>query len=273
MIRLVTDSGAQLTPQLRERFEVEVAPMGIVVDGRDHREGVDLTTTEFYARMADGASVGTSAPSPGDLLAAYQRAADAGATAIVSIHTGSSISATVGSATVAAGMAPVGVHVVDTGVASFLVSLCVWAAGEALAAGSDVAGVVTAASAAAQSTGSVFVVGVADRAVDGGRFAAVDTPISATSVLELGPSGMRELCKVASVDAAIEAMAEHVAGLGAHALGRIAVGDAQRRELGDELAARVVRALGGADITRYDIGPSVGVHTGAGSIGVVWSAT
>ena len=272
MIRFVTDSGAQLTPHLRQRFDVEIAPMGIVIDGRDHREGVDLTTAEFYRRLAGGAVASTSAPSPGDLLAAYERAAGAGATGIVSIHTGSSISATVGSATVAAGMSPVPVRVVDTGVASFLVSLCVWAAGEALAAGSDVDGVVAAASAAAQTTGSVFIVGVAERAVEGGRFAAVDAPISATSVLELGPAGMRELCKAPSVDAAIEAMSEHVGGLGANALRRIAVGDAQRPGLGDDLAARVAHALGGADITRYDIGPSVGVHTGAGSIGVVWSA-
>lgn len=272
MIRLVTDSGAQLTAQLRARFRVEVAPMGIVVDDVAFREGVDITTAEFYARLAAGAAVSTSAPSPGDLLAAYRRAADSGATEIVSVHTGSSLSATVGSATVAAGMAPVRVHVVDTCVASFLVSLCVWAAGDAASARSDAAGVVAAATAAARATGSVFIVGVPERAVEGGRFVALDRPISATSVLTMGPDGVRELANVVSVDAAMTAMAEHVAARGGE-LTHVAVGDAQRPALGDALAQRVADKLGVADVTRYDIGPSVGVHTGAGSIGVVWSAT
>ncbi len=270
MIRLVTDSGAQLTPALRNRYGVVVAPMGIVIDDVVYREGVDLTTDEFYAAMADGARVSTSAPSPGDLVATYERAIAAGATRIVSIHTGSAISATVGAATVAAGLVPVPVHVVDTGVASFLVSLCVWAAGERIAAGDPLDEVVAAATTAALGSRSVFVVGVPERAVAGGRFADVRTAITETSILELAAGGIRELAKVPSIDAAVTAMAEHVAGLAPEARHRVAVGDARRPHLGDELAAGVKGRTGG-EVVRYDIGPSVGVHTGAGSIGVVWS--
>lgn len=56
-------------------------------------------------------------------------------TAALSIDTGSAYSATASAASLAAELADLEVTVIDTGVASFPVSLCVWAAGEQLVAG------------------------------------------------------------------------------------------------------------------------------------------
>ena len=82
-IALVTDSNAQMPAVLRDRFDVRVVPLAIVLDGQEYHEGVDLTTDEFYARLAAGATVTTAAPSPGEVLAVYQDAIDAGATQIL----------------------------------------------------------------------------------------------------------------------------------------------------------------------------------------------
>ncbi len=78
MIAIVTDSAAMLPPAWRDRFRVHVAPMTILVDGTPYREGVEITTAEFYRRLASGAEVSTSTPSPGDLLTNYLEAVDAG---------------------------------------------------------------------------------------------------------------------------------------------------------------------------------------------------
>ncbi|HEY4401343.1 MAG TPA: DegV family protein, partial [Acidimicrobiia bacterium] len=64
MIGLVTDSNAQLPDNLRERYQVAVVPLTIVVDDHPYQEGVDITAAEFYERLAAGASVSTAAPSP-----------------------------------------------------------------------------------------------------------------------------------------------------------------------------------------------------------------
>lgn len=266
MIRLVTDSASMVPPDLAARFDVEVVPMAVLLDGVVHREGIDLTSVEFYRRLAEGATVTTSAPSPGDLLAAYERAAAAGATGVVSIHTGSTYSATVGAAGVAAELAPLPVEVVDTGLVSFPVALCVWAAAEA-----PTGEAAAAASATAAGTSSVFVVGVPDLARRGGRFTTVAGELTSASILELGSSGMSELGQVDDVDAALDAMAAHVAALAGVTALRVGVGDADRPELGAQLADRLAGAAGIVDLVRYEVGPSVGAHAGAGTVGAVWA--
>lgn len=266
MIRLVTDSASMLPADLAARFDVDVVPMAVLLDGVVHREGIDLTSAEFYRHLAEGATVTTSAPSPGDLLTAYERAAAAGATSVVSIHTGATYSATVGAATVAAELAPLPVEVVDTGLVSFPVALCVWAAAEAPAGGAAAAALATAA-----ETSSVFVVGVPDLARRGGRFTTVAGELTSASILELGPGGLSELTSVDDVDAALDAMAAHVGARAASTSLRVGVGDADRPELGARLADRLAGTAGIAELVRYDVGPSVGAHTGAGTVGTVWA--
>lgn len=270
MIRIVTDSGSMLTPELRARFDVHVVPMAVIVDGRVYHEGVDLDTTEFYARLAGGATVTTSAPSPGDLLQGYQHAFELGATEVLSIHTGANYSATVSAATLAAAMAPLPVTVIDTGAASFAVSLCLWAASDSLARGVPASEAANAARRAATRVGSVFVVGVPQLALDGGRFTAITGELSPTSVLELGPAGLRALTDATDINAALDAMVTHVAALAASGPVRLAVGDADRPKLATELADRLSTATNSAQVTRYEVGPSVGAHTGPGSVGVVY---
>ena len=57
MIALVSDSSAQLPALLRERYQVGVVPITVVIDGEQFREGLDLTTADFYARQEGGAVV------------------------------------------------------------------------------------------------------------------------------------------------------------------------------------------------------------------------
>ena len=269
MIRIVTDSGSMLTPELRARFGVHVAPMAVIIDGRLYREGIDLDITEFYTCLTGGATITSSAPSPGDLLHEYQDAYEGGATEVLSIHTGAKYSSTVSAATLAATMAPIPVTVIDTGSASFPVALCVWAAGESLGRGATASEAADAARRAAACVGSVFVVGIPQLALDGGRFTAVAADMAAASVLELGPAGLRVLCEATDLVAALDAMVAHVSDLAACGPLRIAVGDADRPELAKELAERL-RTATQTQVTHYQVGPSIAAHTGAGSIGVVY---
>jgi fatty acid kinase fatty acid binding subunit len=271
VIGLVTDSNAQLPGDLRERYHVAVVPLTVVVDDHPYQEGVDLTTAEFYERLAAGASVSTAAPSPGAVLTAYEQLSATGATEILSIHIGSNISATVNAVTVAAGSSPVPVEVVDTGTASFAVACCVWAAGEALAAGGDVTRAADVARRVAGQVGNVFIVGALDLARRGGRLAAGAAALTAAGegvpVLALAEGRMDEVGRAHDVESAVDAMTAYVVD-GAHgAPQRVGVGDALTPELAVEYAARLADRPEVAELVRYEIGPSVGAHTGAGTVG------
>jgi len=271
MIRLITDSAAMLPADLRDRYQIAVVPLTITIDGHDHSEGVDLTTADFYARLHEGATVSTAAPAPGVFAAAYRAAAATGATAILSIHTGTAYSATVASAAIAARLVDVPVDVVDTGVASFPVALSVWSAAERLAAGGTVDMAADAALRTAAETGSLFVVGAPELARRGGRFVAVGGTITPTTVLELTGGTLGELAHVADVSEAIELMIDRTRQLGRAQPIRVGVGHAVRSEVAGHLAACLEHEPGVASVTVYDIGPSVGAHTGAGTVGVVYA--
>jgi DegV family protein with EDD domain len=267
MIGLVTDSNAQLPADLRERYQVGVVPLTVVVDDHPYQEGVDITTAEFYDRLAAGASVSTAAPSPGSVLAVYEQSAAAGATEILSIHIGSNTSATVNAVRVAAGSSQVPVEIVDTGTASFAVACCVWAAGEVLAAGGDLSRAADAARRVAGEVGNVFIVGALDLARRGGRLAADAADGDGLPVLALANGQMQSVGQVYDVDAAVDAMTDYLVEAAAGAPQRVGIGDALTPELAEAYADRLADRPEVAELVRYEIGPSVGAHTGAGTVG------
>jgi DegV family protein with EDD domain len=267
VIGLVTDSNAQLPADLRERYRVEVVPLTVVVGGQPYREGIDITTPEFYERLAGGAEVSTAAPSPGEVLEVYEQTASAGATEILSIHIGSNTSATINAVKVAAGSSPVPVEIVDTGTASFAVACCVWAAGEVLNAGGDLTHAADVARRVAGRVGNVFIVGALDLARRGGRLAADATEVKGLPVLALAEGQMKAVGHVHDVESAVDAMTEYFVETAAGEPQRAGVGDALTSELAGEYADRLVARPEVVELVRYEIGPSVGAHTGAGTVG------
>jgi DegV family protein with EDD domain len=267
VIGLVTDSSAQLPDDLRERYQVAVVPLTVVVDDHPYHEGVDVTSAEFYERLGAGASVSTAAPSPGAVLIAYEQLAATGATEILSVHIGSNTSATVNAVSVAAGSSRVPVEIVDTGTASFAVACCVWAAGEALAAGGDLTHAADVARRVADQVGNVFIVGALDLARRGGRLALEATAGEGLPVLALADGQMQAVSRVHDVESAVDAMTDYFVAVAAGTPQRVGVGDAVTPDLAGEYAARLADRPEVAELVRYEIGPSVGAHTGAGTVG------
>ena len=90
-------------------------------------------------------------------------------------------------------------------------------------------------------------------------------------MLTLGPAGLAEHSHADDLDDALARMAAHVRGRAAGATLRVGVGDADRPDLGDRLAHLIGGAPGVAELVRYEVGPSVGAHSGPGTVGAVWA--
>ena len=269
MIRLLTDSNSQIPAEIRQRFSVDVVPMTVVVDGEPLFEGVDLDLAGITAALQRGAAVSSSTPSPGQFLQAYQRAADEGVTEILSVHTGGEVSAVANVARIAAGMASIPVEVVDTGSASFPVAMCTWVAGEVLAGGGTVADAAEAALRTATQVGNVFIVGTPALAARGGRLAEGVDP-TGIPVLALADGAMRAVGRVTDVTAAVDALAAYVVDQAAGARLRIGVGQLAALVLADALEEALRGCCDIEQLIRYDVGPSVAVHTGLGTVGCVF---
>lgn len=267
MIRVITDSCSQITPALRDRFAVEVLPLTVVVDGHPRLEGVEIDADGIVEALRRRAVLGTSTPAPGQFLQAYQRAAAAGVTAVLSVHTGGATSGTANAARLAAGMATIPVEVVDTGTASFPVTLCTWAAAEVLADGGSVEAAAEAARRTAAAVENVFVVGTLDLAQRGGRLAE---GVSGKPVLALKDGTMQAVGQVEDVDQAVTAMADYVVAQAAGRRLRVGVGQLAALELADALEVELRARVEIEQLVRYVVGPSVAVHTGLGTVGCVF---
>jgi DegV family protein with EDD domain len=273
VIGIVTDSNSQLPPELAERYGVEVVPLTVTVDGTAYLEGVDLDAAGFYARFEHGRPrVTTAQPSPGQFAAAYEAVAHAGATEILSVHIGSSVSGTVNSARLASQVSPVPVRIVDTGTASFAVSLCVWEAAEAVGGGATLEEAATAAEQVGATVGNVFVVGVLDVARAGGRLGD-DVASAETSfpVLTLSGGVMQEVGRCNDLEEAATAMADFVRAGGESLRVGVGVADPATLPLVTAVEDRLHDVPEVAQLVRYVIGPSVGAHTGPGTVGVMFA--
>lgn len=102
-IRIVTDSTCDLPEEITRQQAITVIPLNINIGDETFLDGVDLTRTEFYARLPEYShSPKTAAPGPDVFKKVYERLADEGAQAILSIHISETLSATINSARTAA---------------------------------------------------------------------------------------------------------------------------------------------------------------------------
>lgn len=272
MIGLVTDSNAQLPPDLAARYQVEVVPLTVTVDGVEYLEGVDLDADAFYARFQRGRpTISTAQPSPGQFAAAYEAVAERGATEILSVHIGSAVSGTINSARLASQVSPVPVRIVDTGTASFAISLCVWAAGATIADGGSLEQAADAAEQASRQVGNAFVVGALDVARAGGRLSGDVTGTAAIPVLTLAGGVMQQVARCADLVEAAEAMAGFVRAGGARLRVGVGLSDATTLPLVMSLEEALRDAPEVVELVRYRIGPSVGAHTGPGTVGTMFA--
>ena len=51
MIRILTDSTADITPDLARQWQVEVVPLQVNFGEETFQDGIDLTSEEFYQRL------------------------------------------------------------------------------------------------------------------------------------------------------------------------------------------------------------------------------
>lgn len=102
-IRIVTDSTCDLPASIVEKHGITVVPLYINQGDKSYLDSVNLTREEFY-RLLPGfhPAPSTATPSTDAFAQTWNKLADAGADAILSIHISEKLSATVNAARVAA---------------------------------------------------------------------------------------------------------------------------------------------------------------------------
>lgn len=274
-VAVVTDSTSCLTHADAAAWGVDVVPLDVAADDRRYRDGVDLDPAGLAALLAEGRRITTSQPPPAAFAAAYEAAAARGAAEVVSVHLSGDLSGTVRAAGLAAQLAPLPVHVVDSRSAGMGLGLAAIAAAETARGGvwgppPGGADVAAAAEHVGRSTAAWFVVDSLDHLRRGGRLsgaaAAFGTVLGLRPVLTLHDGRLDVAERVRTRRAARERLhqlaVDEVRRRGPAV--RVAVQHLGTPEVAAELAGRVRETLGLDEVLVREVGAVLGGHLGVG---------
>lgn len=273
-IRVVTDSAADLTDELAARSGITVVPLIVRFGDEELLDRRELSPEEFWRRCKASPSLPeTAAPPPGAFRAAFEQAADEGATGVVCLTISSGLSATyqaaLAGAEALAGRFPV--EVVDTRSVTMGQGLLAMAAAELGATGRSTAEVGAGVRELADRTKVLGIVDTLDHLQRGGRIggaaALVGSLLSIKPVIEMRDGVVEQESKQRTRSRALEYLVAKVSG--ASPFERLAVCDGAAPDIGS-----VVARLKGLDADHepvvVDLGPAVGTHAGPGTIGICY---
>lgn len=278
---MVTDSTAYLPPETASRHHIGVVPIHVVIAGRELSEGVDVTPAMVAEALRSYAPVTTARPSPQAMLSAYESAAAAGATGVVSVHLSGEMSSTIGSAHLAAEQASIPVEVVDSRSVGMGLGFGVLAASAAAAEGAGLTQVAQVARAHTSAATVRFCVDTLEFLRRGGRIGAASKFVGAALAIKpiLGlldgvivplervrtsvraVARLEELTLAAANDLPGDASGCDVAVHHVAATGRASA-------LAARLKARLPQV---SDVPVIELGAVVGAHVGPGTLGTVVS--
>jgi DegV family protein with EDD domain len=272
---VVTDSTASLPSQVAQDRGIVVVPLQVVIGATVYDEGPDGATPEMVAEALRAfRPVSTSRPSPALLTEVYAKAAQDGATEILSIHLSAEMSGTHESAQLAARDAPVPVTVVDSRQVGVATGYAALSAADVLDAGGTVADAATAARARAGAATALFYVDTLEYLRRGGRIGAAAAllggALSVKPLLRIDEGRVVNLDRVRTSaralsrleDLIVEAAADRPVEL---CVSHLANPD-RAGELAGRLAERLATNLAGRELWCGELGAVLGAHVGPGMV-------
>jgi DegV family protein with EDD domain len=270
-VGVVTDSTADLHPELQERFGLAVVPLIVNWDGQTYRDKIDLSTSEFYRRLRASKSLPkTGAPSLAAFEATFRNQLKQH-TAIVCIDLAARLSGTYEVARRAAeSVDPRRIRVIDSG----SVSICMgWLAETAVTLAGNGAEPDEIVAQLEEARGRLRILALVEtleflqRGGRIGRAAALaGTLLSVKPILSLRDGEIAPVERVRTMNGALRRLAELVVAHGP--IERLGVMHADSSTHAAEVERQLRTLYPQITIDRGELGPVVGTHGGPGLIGV-----
>lgn len=277
-VQIVCDSTSYLTREQISKNEIKEVSLSVVWND-ESREELDITDLDaFYDELRAMKNLpGTSQPSVGQFLDAYQPILDAGDD-VVSLHFSSGISGTYDSAIQAKatlerdGVDPARVSVLDTGSACGGYGLIALAAAKAARDGGDSQTVLSAAAKMNDGLSFWFAIDTLEFLRRGGRIGAVASVVGGAiklkPILTVTSEGIIPVEKVRTESRVLARIADLTEAVATEGTGYI-VQHVQAPERAQKVIDDLTERLGKPpEFTPGEIGPVIGAHVGPGLIGV-----
>ncbi|MBF6606426.1 MAG: DegV family protein [Chloroflexi bacterium] len=275
-VAIVTDSASDLMPATAAAAGIAIVPLEVSFGDVRFKAGVDLTTEQFWERMAapDQPFPKTAAASAGDFVTILERRFAEGAESAVCIVVAGSLSGTLKAALIARDNLPEReIHVVDSGSASMGEGLLALMAVEMAARGSTAAEIAATLEDRRSDLDLYVALDTLEYLKRGGRIsgtqAAVGTLLSVKPIITIRAGAVDTADKVRTRSKARERVLEL---LTTRPVERVAILHTMAEDVQgfrDELVRRMPGGIDPAAVSIQPVGPSIGPHLGPGGIGAV----
>ncbi len=274
---IVTDSAASLPPGAAD--SPIVAPMQLILDGQQLRDGLDITAVEFYRALPSLAQPPTTAaPSPQSYLDAFQQAAQ-DADAILCITVSPAFSASYDSAQAAIraarqAMPDIHIEVLDSGSAAGGEGLVATAAQRAARAGASLQDVRAAAARAAEETTLLAFLDTLYYVWKGGRVPRIAYAGAALlgikPMLEMTHGSVRNVARPRTRRRATDRMLKLMDQRAADRPVHVSVMHGDALEEAERLQANIESRFDCRELFLADLSPVIGAHTGPGLLAIAF---
>ncbi len=271
-VKIVTDSTSDLTPEIVDNLGITVVPLHVCIGSETYLDGIDLTTPEFYRRLAENKILPTtSAPSPKRFIDVFDRLTDE-TDEILVITISSKLSATYEAAMEGKRRweSKSRLEIIDSYSAIMGLGLITIAAAKAAQAGCHLDEVIDITRANMKRVDFRMVFDTLEYLRRGGRIGAAQVFLG--SMLKINPvitlkNGSTEaVTKFRSRSKAMEYLVQFATSF--PAIQEIAIEDATTPDDVETLTARISAALPGKHIHKMKVSPVIGTHVGPHVLGV-----
>lgn len=276
-IRIVTDSSADLPPELAREWNIIVVPCNVVIDDVNYKDGVNLSPDDFYRRLGSSQHAPTTAqPSMADFQSVYQDLLGQGHE-VVSIHVSGKLSGTLNSAERARESlgedSPI--EVIDSQLASLAMGLVVLRAAQLAHEAESYRDVAAQIRSGLSETQCILVLDTLEYLHKGGRIgkaqAFLGSVLNVKPILKLWDGEVHPVERPRNLDRGVRRLAEL-----AHEyapVSQVGVIYSTESERADDLKHRLADLLPEEEIVTSRFGATLGTYVGPKSVGVALTHT
>ena len=275
-IAIVTDSLASIPADLIEQHDIKVAPQVLIWGEETFLDGVDITPSEFYARLETAEVMPTTAQATISGFKAIFEPLVADGRQIVAIVGSTELTATMNSAEQAKAMFPQAtIEIIDSLGVAMSLGFQVLAAARAVDEGKSYQEVAAIARQAKEHTGVMFVVDTLEFLHRGGRIGGASrllgTALNLKPLLELRDGRVELVEKIRTKAKAharlLDIVEERLSGKPQVRLSSLhAAAEEEARELMD----KAVKRCNPIEALFSEVTPVVGTHAGPGTVGLAY---
>lgn len=279
-IAVVTDSTTYMPVDLAKKHNITIAPQVLIWEGKTYRDGVDIQSNDFFTRLKTAKVMPTTSQvAVGDMQNIFQSLVDQGYD-VLGIFVSSKLSGTNQSANQARemmGSAGEKINIVDSLSTAMALGYQALSVARAAEEGASLKDCIALAEKSREHGGVVFAVDTLEFLHRGGRIGGAQrflgTLLNMKPVLELKDGRVEPVDRIRTkskaLDRVLELVVEQVKG---RTPVRLATLHANAAEEAKGLLARAEKALNPIESIFSEVSPTVGTHTGPGTVGLTFMA-